>query len=95
MFWVSLAAQKPMHCCQWIHCADKSGSGHGTCFTLDADGDQWIHSWEGTNDGGTWAHQSGTGKYAAWTSASNGTWKYGRKPADGMGINTWQGNCGD
>lgn len=95
MFWVSLAAQKPMHCCQWIHCADKFGSGHGTCFTLDADGDQWIHSWEGTNDGGTWAHQSGTGKYAASTSASNGTWKYGRKPADGMGINTWQGNCGD
>ena len=34
----------------WTANADKSGSGHGTCFSRDADGDQWIAYWEGTND---------------------------------------------
>lgn len=86
----------------WQHCigfwtvnADKSGSGAGSCYSLDADGDQWIQAWEGTNDGGTWAHLSGTGKYAAWTSASKGNWNYGKRYADGTAITTWDGNCGD
>ena len=84
----------------WQHCtgfwtvnADKSGSGSGNCYSLDADGDQWIVSWQGDNAGGTWAHVSGTGKYA--NQNGGGNWKYGARFADGIGLTPWDGSCGD
>jgi hypothetical protein len=73
--------------------ADKSGSGAGNCYFIDGEGDQWIISWDGTNAGGGWAHQSGTGKYAGRTGAK-GMWKYGTRYADGTAITTWTGDCG-
>jgi hypothetical protein len=84
----------------WQHCsgfwtvnADKSGSGSGNCYSLDADGDQWIVSWQGSNAGGTWAHESGTGKFA--NQNGGGNWAYGAKFADGVGLTPWDGTCGD
>jgi hypothetical protein len=85
----------------WQHCvgfwtvnADKSSAGAGNCYALDAAGDQWITSWEGGNGGGTWAHVSGTGKYAARSNAG-GNWKPGARFADGMRLTLWDGTCGD
>jgi hypothetical protein len=84
----------------WQHCsglwttkADKSGSGAGNCYFVDGDGDQWITSWKGTNAGGTWQNQSGTGKYANRTSAK-GHWKWATRFANGQYITTWDGDCG-
>lgn len=83
----------------WQHCvglwtvnADKSGSGAGNCYSLDADGDRWIVSWQGANGGGTWVHVGGTGKYA--NQNGGGNWKSGAGFADGMRLTLWDGTCG-
>ena len=85
----------------WQHCvglwtvhADKSGSGSGNCYSLDADGDHWTISWEGTNAGGSWAYESGTGKYAGRLD-NKGTWTPGTRFGDGTRLTLWDGICGD
>jgi hypothetical protein len=85
----------------WQHCvglwtvnADKSGGGAGNCYSVDADGDQWIISWEGGNEGGKWAYVSGTGKYAG-RSGNEGGWRPGARFGDGLRLTLWDGTCGD
>ena len=97
----SSTTTSPERSVRWQHCtgfwtvnADKSGSGSGNCYAFDGDGDQWTISWEGANAGGTWAHASGSGKYADRSSAK-GTWKPGGRFADGTGLRSWEGDCGD
>ncbi len=78
----------------WTVSADESGSGAGSCFTMDGDGDQWVLSWQGDDSGGTWAHVSGTGKYASWQN-SKGTWTRGPSYGDGLQVILWKGTCGE
>ena len=85
---------------RWQHCvglwrleADKTGSGSGNCYSIDADGDQWTISWEGASGSGTWEHVSGTGKYADMT--ANGTWESGARFADDTRLTLWEGVCGE
>lgn len=85
----------------WQHCVglwtvnpDKSGSGSGNCYSVDAEGDHWTISWEGDNAGGTWAFVNGTGKYAG-RSDNKGTWKPGARFAGNMRLTLWDGTCGD
>lgn len=78
----------------WTVNADKSGGGSGHCYSVAGNGDQWIISWEGGDAGGTWAYESGTGKYAGW-SGSKGTWKSGTRYGDGMHLTLWEGTCAE
>ena len=78
----------------WTVNADESGSGAGSCFTIDGDGDQWILAWQGDNSGGTWAHVSGTGKFAGWQN-SKGSWSRGASYGDGLRVVFWKGTCGE
>ncbi|MEM7171512.1 MAG: hypothetical protein AAF530_15185, partial [Pseudomonadota bacterium] len=64
-----------------------------SCFLMDGDGDQWIQSWEGDDAGGTWAHVSGTGKYAGMEN-SKGTWTRGARYGDELSVTSWKGTCG-
>ena len=96
----SSTTTRPVTAVRWQKCsglwtidADKTGSGSGHCYSVDGDGDQWVISWEGGDDGGTWAHQRGTGKYAN-LSAAKGTWEYGERYPDGLRLTTWSGDCG-
>jgi hypothetical protein len=77
----------------WTVAADgKSGSGAGECYYVDRDGDTMGFAWEGTNTGGTWKVQWGTGKYK--NTSNSGTWKPDTaRYSDGWAWQSWEGEC--
>jgi hypothetical protein len=89
----------------WQHCTglwtvnvDKSGSGFGTCYSLDKKtGDYYLAKWEGSNEkgksgNGTWVRIAGSGKYQA-TIGSKGTWSSGARFPENFRLNHWKGDC--
>ena len=88
----------------WQHCTglwtlgpDKSGSGFGTCLSIDKDGDHERLAFKGTNDpgkpsAGTWEITMGTGKFKTAIGLS-GTWEAGSKFAGGFRTGRWAGEC--
>lgn len=83
----------------WTVNADKSGSGFGSCNTVDKNGDYRTTSWEGSKGAGkgqkaagTWTRLNGTGKYQG-GHMSKGTWKSASRFAEGFRIGNWTGDC--
>ena len=89
----------------WQHCsglwrvnADKSGSGFGSCYSLNpTSGDYYLTLWEGSNKTGksaegTWNRIAGSGAYEA-TEGSKGTWSSGSRFPEGLRLTHWKGDC--
>jgi hypothetical protein len=81
----------------WQHCsglmvakADKSASASGICYRVSLNGDQEIVSWQFDSDSRTWKRESGTGEMSG---AASGTWEWAVQMGNGLGINSWKGDC--
>ena len=70
--------------------ADKSFSVSGSCYRVSLNGDHNIHSFQFNNDSRTWKRESGTGSESG---AASGTWEWAVKMDNGLGIQSWKGDC--
>ena len=88
----------------WQHCtglwtvnADQSGSGFGSCYSINDNGDYYLSNWSGSNAAGKrasgeWTRVAGSGAYAG-SVGSKGTWQSAARFAEGFRVSEWQGEC--
>jgi hypothetical protein len=95
-FAVSYDPNSPLHLmtqdcsAKWLIAADGSGrTGKGECRSTTPEGDEIVFWWKGTQEGGTWGFESGTGAWEGVT--GGGTWAPAAMWEDGRYANTWQG----